>query len=71
MKLPIISSGLSKSTSIVSTFKGLNQNLIISDGEWADMKNISDRFYPAAATRPPRGTAERAFAKPKGLLQRR
>lgn len=68
MKLPIISSSLSKRTSIISTFKGLNQNLITSDGEWADMKNISDRFYPAAATRPPRGTAERAFSNPKGIL---
>ena len=68
MKLPIISSSLSKRTSIISAFKGLNQNLITSDGEWADMKNISDRFYPAAATRPPRGTAERAFSNPKGIL---
>lgn len=68
MRLPIISTILSRRQSIIDTFKGLNQNLIVSDGEWADMKNISDRFYPAVATRPPRGEAEQTFSNPKGIF---
>lgn len=68
MRLPILSTAPSKKVSLVDTFKGLNQNLLVGDGEWADMRNISDRFYPAAASRPARGTAERAFSNPKGIM---
>lgn len=68
MRLPILSTAPSKKVSLVDTFKGLNQNLLVGDGEWADMKNISDRFYPAAASRPARGAAERAFSNPKGIM---
>ena len=52
----------------VSQFYGLNQQIIGKDGEWSDMKNISDRFYPAVSNRPKRGTAEMSFSDPKGIL---
>ena len=68
MRLPVIDMARSKRSSMVSTFYGLNQNLQIQSGEWAEMKNISDHHYPAIASRPNRGTAELHMDGPKGIL---
>ena len=53
---------------VTDTFRGLNQNIILNNNEFQDMKNISTRFYPALATRPERGTLEKQFINPKGIF---
>lgn len=68
MRLPIIDMARSKHSSVVSTFYGLNQNLQIQEGEWSEMKNISDHHYPAIASRPNRGGVELQMDDPKGIL---
>lgn len=69
MRLPQFSTYPSKKTAAISTFAGLNQNLIVQDNEWADMHNISDRFYPAIASRPKRGAlSDAAYSNPKCLM---
>lgn len=50
----------------VSDFKGLNQGLVISDTEFSAMRNMSDLYYPAIATRPARGTVQ-SIANANGL----
>ena len=39
----------------IETFGGLNKNIRISDGEFADMENLTSDYYPTLATRPKRG----------------
>lgn len=68
MRFPIARTNVSKTSSIIDTFRGLNQNLITADGEWSSMKNISDRFFPAIASRPARGETEATMTDPKGIL---
>lgn len=60
----------SRYTNSVTTFRGLNQNLAIGDGEWSDMKNMSDHLYPSIATRRPRGVSELTIASPKALMHK-
>lgn len=67
MRLPPISSYPNKRQRTVGTFKGLNENLVTTPAEFSRMQNVSDRFYPAIATRAPRGTTLRSFSKPNGL----
>ena len=40
----------------IETFGGLNRNIRISDGEFADMENLTSDHYPVLATRSKRGT---------------
>ena len=68
MRLPIIGSYPQKRQRAVGAFKGLNENLVNGTNEFASMKNMSDRFYPAIATRAPRGTTLRSFTTPNGLF---
>lgn len=68
MRFPQIYNRINKRSTAISQFYGLNQQLIGKDGEWSDMKNISDRFYPAVSNRPKRGMAEMSFSDPKGML---
>lgn len=67
MRLPIISSYPNKRQRAVGAFKGLNENLVSAPAEFSAMKNMSDRLYPAIATRLPRGTTLRTFSVPNGL----
>ena len=46
----------------------MNQNLIVTDGEYASMKNISDRYFPAIASRKSRGAVEKSMSNPKGIF---
>lgn len=39
----------------IETFGGLNRNIRITDGEFADMINLTSDYYPTLATRPKRG----------------
>ena len=66
MRLPFISSYPGKSPRAVATFKGINENLVISPSEFSAMKNMSCRDYPAISSRLPRGTA---VYTPGGTLQ--
>lgn len=68
MRLPLITSSPSKQTMGTSTFLGLNQNLISNEGEWSALKNISDRHYPALASRPNRGALQEQYSNPKGIF---
>ncbi len=49
-------------------FKGLNQNIIITDGEFAKLKNVSDRHFPVISSRPNRGALDKKFNAPKGIF---
>lgn len=66
--LPHIQMMPSKGTTTTQQFYGLNQNLMTNEGEWAAMRNISDRYYPAIASRPNRGTIEQTMENPKGIF---
>lgn len=47
----------------IETFGGLNRNIRISDGEFADMMNLTSDYYPTLATRPKRGRKKLNAAK--------
>ncbi len=68
MRLPQITVQDNRSSSIVDTFLGVNQNMLTSRGEWHAMKNMSDDCYPAIGTRPARGVIEKTFTNPKGIF---
>lgn len=68
MRLPYLQSVPSKGTATTSKFLGLNQNLIPADGEWAKLKNVSDRFFPAIGARPERGLKTATYTDPKGIM---
>lgn len=70
MRFPQVYKTINKRTTAISQFYGLNQSLIGRDGEWSDMKNISDRFFPAASNRPKRGLVSKSFSGPKGILHK-
>lgn len=53
---------------VVNTFSGLDERLVTPPGSFSVMRNMSDRFYPAIATRAPRGASQTSLAKPHGLL---
>lgn len=51
----------------VGQWGGLDERLIIGEESFSAMKNMSTRFFPAIATRLPRGAAQRTIATPRGL----
>ena len=67
MRLPYIDFKIRRETRGTSTFLGLNQQILAKDGEFADMKNISDRFFPCSASRQTRGSVQQTLKKPKAL----
>lgn len=67
MRLPYLKS-IRKKESIIGVFYGLNQKLDAADGEYADMKNLSSRFFPVMASRPARGTQGTAVTTPNGMI---
>ena len=68
-KLPYLSS-MARSLQTVGEFRGLNQTLGASDGEFADQKNVSSRYYPAISARKPRSQTLETLTKPNGLLHK-
>lgn len=68
MRLPLINTVLSTRGNAIAQFGGLNQNVIANENEFAAMKNISDRFFPAIGTRPDRGNTEKQLSDPKAIL---
>jgi hypothetical protein len=57
-----------KTTSVISTFGGINENIEAGTGEFADMKNMSTRDYPALSTRRARGEAIATYPGIKAFL---
>ena len=48
-------------------FGGLDTREIVQDGYFADMKNMSSDYYPAAGPREARGAVIKILEKPNGL----
>lgn len=62
-----------KSVMMTSTFFGLNKGLSISEGEFADMKNLSPDQFPVLTTRQKRAEVEwregvTTFENPQGMI---
>lgn len=67
MRLPQLYSNIPKNEQIIGAFAGLDEKLVMSEGEFSELKNVSDRFYPAISTREPRGEVSATIEKPNGL----
>lgn len=52
---------------MISAFQGLNRNLRIKDGEFSDMKNITNDYFPAIGNRRKRGYINHLTA-PQGIM---
>lgn len=70
MSLPYLRpvSGIHERT--VGQWGGLDERLIIDDNAFHSMKNMSTRYFPAIATRLPRGQTQRTIASPRGLYHK-
>ena len=66
MKYPILNE-LPTSRDMIGVFGGYNHNLLIGDGEFYDMKNLSSADYPVLAPRKKRGTYAEP-TNPQGLI---
>lgn len=66
MKYPTLPNR-SNSRQMVDAFKGYNHNLLIGDGEFFDMKNMTSNHYPILAPRGKRGVYA-IPASPQGLI---
>ena len=51
----------------VGQWGGLDERLIIGEESFSAMKNMSTRYFPAIATRLPRGTVQQTIQNPHGL----
>lgn len=59
-----------KTTDVISTFGGINENLEAGTGEFVDMKNMSTRDYPAMATRRARGEIKATYPGIQAFLMK-
>lgn len=66
MRLPEIAQSNDRVT-MLSSFMGLNKNPKITENEFADMKNITNDYFPTIGTRKKRGIAKE-FTKVQGVL---
>ena len=66
MKYPTLNE-LATSRDMIGVFGGYNHNLLIGDGEFYDMKNLSSAAYPVLAPRRKRGTYAKP-TNPQGLI---
>lgn len=60
---------ISQSRDMLRDFRGYNHNLVISDGEFYDMQNMTSDYYPVLSPRDKRGII-RKFGKPNGLFSK-
>jgi hypothetical protein len=67
MRLPYINSIQPKQEQTATRFLGLDERLETSNETFSRTKNLSDRFFPAAATRKPRGISLAEVSDPNGL----
>lgn len=68
MKLPYIQRYPQHNQKTVGAFGGINERLVIRSHEFASMQNMTDMHYPTICSRPARGTEQRTFNKPHGLI---
>ena len=66
MKYPLLNE-LPTSRDMIGVFGGYNHNLLIGDGEFYDMENLSSADYPVLAPRKKRGTYANP-TNPQGLI---
>ena len=66
MRLPLINT-VSRTRKQEGVFGGLDTREIVQDGYFADMKNMSSDYYPAAGPREARGAVIKILEKPNGL----
>ncbi len=66
-RLPYLTTAPKETSRQVGNFLGLNTGTVIQENEFADMKNMSSRDFPAISTRRPRGGIIRTLGKPHGL----
>lgn len=67
MSLPFLRSITGIRERTVGQWGGLDERLIIDENAFSAMKNMSTRFFPAVATRLPRGAAQQTITNPHGL----
>ena len=67
-RLPYLSPTQNRSMRVQAQFLGLNQQLVVNTGEFADQLNASSRYFPAIAARRPRGTTQTTLTNPNGLI---
>ncbi len=67
MSLPFLRSITGIRERTVGQWGGLDERLIIDENAFSAMKNMSTRFFPAIATRLPRGAAQQTVDNPHGL----
>lgn len=66
MRLPYLGE-VSKQKKTIGSFGGVNQNAVIGENEFADMKNMSSDLYPAIGPRVARGEKITSMTKCNGL----
>lgn len=66
MEMPLIK-GKADKVSLLTAFKGVNFNLQIEDGEFSDMKNMTNESFPVLTNRAKRGVV-RNLNKPMGII---
>ena len=67
-RLPYLNPNPNRNMHVQAQFGGLNQQLVVNGGEFADQLNASNRFFPAIAARRPRGTTQTQLTNPNGLI---
>lgn len=68
MRLPYLNV-TTKYEQVLDVFLGYNHNLKITEGEWAEMENISPRAFPTFAPREQRGMVKQ-LVNPQGMIAR-
>lgn len=66
MRLPLINS-VTRTRKQEGVFGGIDTREIVQEGYFADMKNMSSDYYPAAGPREARGPVIKTLEKPNGL----
>lgn len=66
-RLPYLTTAPKETSRQVGNFLGLNTGTVIQENEFADMKNMSSRDFPAISTRRTRGEIIKTLGKPHGL----
>lgn len=68
MRLPFLSETGQAIQKQLGQFKGYNNNLVIGDNEFKDMRNMCSDYFPAIGTRKSRGAVLHTLSKPNGLF---
>lgn len=68
MRLPFLSETGQAVQKQLGQFKGYNNNLVIGDNEFKDMRNMCSDYFPAIGTRKSRGPLIKTLSKPNGLF---